>query len=130
MMTQQIIITNFIPLNILSFCTSLDLLGFITIFISVVALSLPLILFSFPNGFMRVFRNGQWILVPILTGTAAGASNAIISNALGGNNRGGNTGGNNQGGNNQGGNNQGGNNQGGNNQGGNTGGNNQGGTKG
>ena len=131
MLTQEII-TNFVPLGLLSFCMSLDLIDLLSIlFISVVALSLTLILFSIPNGFMRILRNGQWILVPILTGTAAGASNAVITNVLGGGNNptGGNTGGNNHGGNNPGGN-TGGNNQGGNNPGGNTGGNNQGGNTG
>jgi len=61
-------ITQFIPLNdsLVSFCSSLDSVGPITIFISVVSLRLPLILFSIPNGFMRIFRNGQWVLVPIL----------------------------------------------------------------
>jgi hypothetical protein len=63
------------------------------IFIAIIVLSFPLILFSIPNGFIRILRDGKRVIAPILTGTGAGASNAIVTRGLNrGNNQDGNTG--------------------------------------
>jgi len=84
----------FNPLISPSDCTFLDLVGLIPIiFIAIIVLSFPLILFSIPNGFIRILRDGKRVIAPILTGTGAGASNAIVTRGLNrGNNQDGNTG--------------------------------------